>query len=218
MVMSPLRVAIIDPHEIVVAGAAHLLARHPERVTLVRMAGPDTVDVVLYGIDEGQHSHDLGLHRLRRDASATVVAFGWERESLPASLAIACGAHGFISKQLPSSDLVEQLEQVHRRHVEAQGIVARPPDDCRHPDIEAAGLTGREIEVLSLIADGLSNDEIARRLYLSINSIKTYIRSAYRKIQVARRSQATAWARSRGLGEAMVDNQGAGGVLLQREA
>jgi NarL family two-component system response regulator LiaR len=218
MVMPPLRVAIIDQHEIVVAGAAHLLARHPDRVEVVTMTGRDTVDVVLYGIDEGQRSHDLCLHRLRRDASATVVAFGWQRDSLPASLALGCGAHGFISKQLSSVELVEQLEQVHRRHTGSHGDVACPPDDCRHPDIEAAGLTAREIEVLSLVADGLSNDEIARRLYLSINSIKTYIRSAYRKIQVARRSQATAWARSRGLGEAMVDNQGAGGVLLQREA
>lgn len=57
-----------------------------------------------------------------------------------------------------------------------------------------AGLTPRESEVMGLIAQGLRNDEIAKRLYLSINSVKTYIRSAYRRMGVERRSQAILWA------------------------
>lgn len=58
----------------------------------------------------------------------------------------------------------------------------------------ALGLSARESEVLALIAQGLSNQEVASRAYLSINSVKTYIRSAYRKIGVQRRSQAVLWA------------------------
>ena len=57
----------------------------------------------------------------------------------------------------------------------------------------AAGLSSREAEIIALITQGLSNQEIADRAYLSINSIKTYIRSAYRKIQVTSRSQAVLW-------------------------
>ncbi|MDP2774124.1 MAG: response regulator transcription factor, partial [Nocardioides sp.] len=57
----------------------------------------------------------------------------------------------------------------------------------------AAGLSPREAEILALITQGLRNQEIADRAYLSINSVKTYIRSAYRKIGVERRAQAVLW-------------------------
>jgi DNA-binding NarL/FixJ family response regulator len=62
-----------------------------------------------------------------------------------------------------------------------------------------ATLSSREIEVLRCIASGLSNDEVAKELYLGINTIKTYIRTAYRKIGVDRRSQAVLWAIENGL-------------------
>ena len=55
------------------------------------------------------------------------------------------------------------------------------------------GLSPREGEILALIGQGLTNDDIARQLFLSINSVKTYIRSAYRKIGVTRRTEAVLW-------------------------
>jgi DNA-binding CsgD family transcriptional regulator len=60
-------------------------------------------------------------------------------------------------------------------------------------------LTGREMEVLGLIAEGLTNQEIADRVYVSINSVKTYIRAAYRKIGVNSRSQAAVWCLQHGI-------------------
>ena len=60
-------------------------------------------------------------------------------------------------------------------------------------------LSPREEEILAFIAQGLTNAEIARNLYLSINSVKTYVRTAYRKIGVTRRSQAVAWGIQHGL-------------------
>ena len=64
---------------------------------------------------------------------------------------------------------------------------------------ELVGLTGREVEVLALIAEGLTNQEIADRVFISINSVKTYIRSAYRKIGVNSRSQAAVWGMQHGI-------------------
>ena len=61
------------------------------------------------------------------------------------------------------------------------------------------GLTAREAEVLSLITMGLSNQEIAERTLLSLNSIKSYIRSAYRKIDVDSRSKAVLWGVEHGM-------------------
>ncbi len=56
------------------------------------------------------------------------------------------------------------------------------------------GLSARELDILELVGSGVSNSEIAAGLYLSINSIKSYIRTAYRKIDVTTRSQAVLWA------------------------
>ena len=65
--------------------------------------------------------------------------------------------------------------------------------------VDLVGLTGREIEVLALIGEGLTNQEIADRVFISINSVKTYIRSAYRKIGVNSRSQAAVWGLQHGI-------------------
>jgi DNA-binding NarL/FixJ family response regulator len=75
-----------------------------------------------------------------------------------------------------SLDQVDQVDQVS--HAEPIG---------------ARVLTARERQVVALIARGYSNREIAGELYLSVNSVKTYIRSAYRKIGVERRTQAVIW-------------------------
>jgi NarL family two-component system response regulator LiaR len=63
---------------------------------------------------------------------------------------------------------------------------------------QAHGLTLRESQVIALITQGQTNQEIAEGTYLSINSVKTYIRSAYRKIGVSRRSQAVVWGLTNG--------------------
>ena len=70
------------------------------------------------------------------------------------------------------------------------------PVDAEVPPL--AELSRREAQVLHLVSEGLSNQEIAERSYLSINSVKTYIRTAYRKIGVTRRSQAVVWGMKHG--------------------
>jgi DNA-binding CsgD family transcriptional regulator len=73
----------------------------------------------------------------------------------------------------------------------------RTPDDAIYPGKEV-GLSRRESAVLAMIVRGRTNQEIASDLFLSINSIKTYIRSAYRKIGVRHRAQAVGWAMQNG--------------------
>lgn len=68
------------------------------------------------------------------------------------------------------------------------------------PTPDEHSLTGREAEVLNLIVRGLNNNEIAEVTSLSINSIKSFIRSAYRKIGVEKRQHAIEWALDRGYG------------------
>jgi DNA-binding CsgD family transcriptional regulator len=98
------------------------------------------------------------------------------------------------------AQLVTKLEEIR------DGAVVTPPWPGervvrRGHDWPGAehGLTARESEIVALIARGLSNRDIAERSYLSINSVKTYIRTAYRKVGVTRRAQAVVWGMQHGL-------------------
>ncbi len=194
--MGPVRVAIIDPHEIVVAGLHTLLARYPLRAQMVDWPSDDEVDLILYGVDdERATSHDAQLHALLRRSSAMVVAYGWTPDGRTAVDAAACGLHEFLPKQLAADVLVARIEDLHRNRRPAASLPQS--GDCH---LESAGLTGRELKVLTLIAAGHSNLEIAAELFLSINTVKTYVRTAYRKIGAQRRAQAVLWAEQHGLG------------------
>lgn len=62
-----------------------------------------------------------------------------------------------------------------------------------------AGLTEREYDIVRLIATGITNQEVGRALFVSVNTVKSYVRSAYRKMGVQTRSQAVVWAFDHGL-------------------
>jgi DNA-binding NarL/FixJ family response regulator len=89
--------------------------------------------------------------------------------------------------------LVQAIEDVHDgKTVVPSGVVVRDKVAGDWPGKDL-GLSAREAEIIALITQGLSNQDIAERSYLSINSVKTYIRTAYRKMGVASRSQAVLW-------------------------
>ena len=152
--------------------------------------------MVLYGVREQQPGHDAELHALLRTHAATVIALGWSSDTPQAQWALSCGAQAHLSKTLTGHELVARVEQVHR----AQGRPRELPADGHcHPAVRAAGLTSRELQVMALVARGLTNQEIADRTYLSVNSVKTYVRTAYRKLDISRRSQAVSWGIQHGL-------------------
>lgn len=80
---------------------------------------------------------------------------------------------------------------------------APPPLPWQHDPVEAAvtpvDLSDREWQVIVLVTQGLSNDEIAERLFLGLNTVKTHVRSGYRKIGARTRSQAAVWGSVHGL-------------------
>ena len=199
-----MRVAIIDPHEIVVAGLHMLIGQFADRVELIDCPGDPAVEVILYGVDDEESaSHDAQLHALLRNTSATVVAFGWNPSGPKALVAAACGVRDFVPEQLAADPLIRRLEDLrpNRNRARASGHQSSLLGDCDcHPAVADAGLTSRELEVLTLIARGRSNAEIATDLFVSVNTVKTYIRTAYRKIGVQRRAQAVCWALRHGLG------------------
>jgi len=112
--------------------------------------------------------------------------------------ALALGVDGFFSMGADEKELVAAVESAvtgwpagGAGHDPVAGSAT--PDAAGHQLGADTGLTAREADVLSLIARGLSNQEIASQLFLSINSVKTYIRSAYRRIGVESRAAAVSW-------------------------
>jgi DNA-binding NarL/FixJ family response regulator len=177
-------VGIVGHQEVLAKGLAAMLAAHPDRVTIVEV---EQADVVLYDV--------FGMHLVNGadlpplvQSRATVLAVSRDLRPDLRARAVAAGAHGWVSMSVRSRGLVQAIEDaVAGRSVSEQDRLGKD-----------VGLTPREVEVLALITQGMSNQEIAERLYLSINSVKTYIRSAYAKIEVTSRSRAVAWCLQNG--------------------
>jgi DNA-binding NarL/FixJ family response regulator len=196
-----LRLAIVDDYAVVIAGVASFLAA--ERVDVVETGASlpviTDVDIVLYDTFGQVDGTGVDLEEFVRDSGAKVVIYSWNLQPPMIREAVAAGARGYLSKVLTGPEIVAALERVMKGE-----IVILPGD--HETSVEgygdwpgrAAGLSPREAEIVALITQGLTNQQIADRVYLSINSVKTYIRSAYRKIQVERRSQAVLWGVANG--------------------
>ena len=158
------------------------------------------VDIVLYDTFGQIDGRGIDLEEFVRDSGgAKVVIYSWNLKSELIEQAIAGGASGYLSKVLTGPAIVEALERIMRGEtVVLAGDFETSAGGAGDWPGRAEGLSPREAEVLALITQGLSNQEIAHRVYLSINSIKTYIRSAYRKIGVTSRTQAAIWGLEHG--------------------
>ncbi|MFC4785243.1 DNA-binding response regulator [Nocardioides sp. MAHUQ-72] len=198
----PIRLAIVNDYEIVVAGVAAMLAPHQDQVTVVEMDSGmpvmSNVDVILYDTFGQVQGDGVDLEDLVHGSGAKVVIFSWNVQPELVSRAVTRGAAGYLSKGIGAKEIVDSLVRVQGGEVV---VPAREDGLDRSAGVWPGrewGLTEREAEVLALITQGLSNQEIADRSYLSINSVKTYIRTAYRKIGVTRRSQAVVWGMKHG--------------------
>ena len=80
---------------------------------------------------------------------------------------------------------------------------AHPPVDD-HSEAACAGLTAREIEVLRLVAYGMSDAQVADKLVVSLRTVRSHVRSIYRKLRVGSRSKATRWAIDRAVERRLV--------------
>ncbi len=193
----PIRLAIVDDYAVVIAGVASFLAE--ERIDVVETGASlpviTDVDVVLYDTFGQVQGQDIDLEHFVRDSGAKVVIYSWNLRPDLIDEAIAGGACGYLSKVLTGPVIVQALERIMTGEIVIMvGDHETSVDGAGDWPGRAAGLSPREAEVLALICRGLSNREIAERAHVSINSIKTYIRSTYRKIGVERRTQALLWA------------------------
>ncbi|MGI8529479.1 MAG: response regulator transcription factor [Geodermatophilaceae bacterium] len=201
---SPITVALVDDYDVVLIGVAHMFDRYRDRVVVAEIDAnepvADVVDIALYdSFAQPESNHDEIGVLVANPRARRVVVYTWNFHPELIDSARRQGASGYLSKTLPARDLVAALEAVHAGEV----IVSPPPHRARSaPGLDwpgrGEGLTDREAEILALITQGKSNAEVAALTFLSPNTVKSYIRTVYRKIDVASRTQAVLWGVNHG--------------------
>lgn len=183
---------VVSDHAVVAHGLAAMLhpaaARVDVTVGVLREAVAPDAEVLVYDVGRLAVRGPGELDDLIATGVPVVVVVSDLRPDLHAE-AVLGRRVGLVQQTMNSSDVVDVVFAAAAG--ELRGI---PVHLAGEPDVT---LSAREAQVLGLIAQGRSNAEIARDLFLSINSVKTYIRTLYRKIGAHRRSQAVIWAANR---------------------
>lgn len=198
-VRAPILVALVDDYDVVVFGLARMLEPYGERVVVVELdtnkAVEDVVDIALYDcFAQPESDHDEISVLIDNPHAHKVVIYTWNFHPDLIDSARRRGVHGYLAKTLTARELVSALEAVHAGDM----IISQAPQRARSASGldwpgRGEGLTDRESEILALITQGKSNAEVATLTRLSPNTVKSYIRTIYRKIDVASRTQAVLW-------------------------
>ena len=195
----PITVALVDDYDVVVKGVANMLDPYRDRIVIAEldssMPVKDTVDIVLYdSFAQPESDHEEIGVLVANPSARRVVVYTWNFHPDLIASAQQHGAHGYLSKTLPARELVAALESVHAGQIVISDV---PPRARSIPGLDwpgrGEGLSDREAEILALITQGKSNADVARLTYLSPNTVKSYIRTIYRKLGVGSRTQAVLW-------------------------
>lgn len=186
------RVLVRSPETVVRTGLTALLTGHVGIEVLgPSCRGDERPDVVVYDVLALLEDGGRELAWLVRHSGAAVVAADRSLRPDLAARARALGAHTVVPLTASSSELAGAVRAAVAAAAAPRPVPAAPTEQHLGAD---HGLTRRESDVLAGVARGLSNLEVAAEMHLSINSVKTYIRQAYRKIGATTRAQAVAWA------------------------
>ena len=199
---------IVDDHEVVREGLRLSLSRSPHirvvgeapdgasAVVLAERRRPDVVimDVRMPGMDGLDATREI----TEKVPGTSVLIFTAYSERSLLGRGLESGAKGYILKEAPHETLVRAIEKV----AAGEGYV----DPALMPDVLAANrrddmLTGREREILQLLADGMSNADVAGKLFISQETVKSHVRHILTKLEADTRTQAVAIA----LREAIID-------------
>jgi NarL family two-component system response regulator LiaR len=209
----PIRVLIVDDHLVVRRGLCALLATEPDiRVVgeaangreAVEHADRERPDVVLMdllmpemdGVEATWRilEHHPGIHVL------VLTSYGTDEKLFPA---VKAGAVGYLLKDAGPEAIVRAIRQAANGHSSLDPSVARRllREFSHHDDVQAPQepLTPREVDVLRLIARGLSNDEIAAKLAVSEPTVRTHVSNLLAKLHLKNRTQAALYALRAGL-------------------
>ncbi|GGM81333.1 DNA-binding response regulator [Longimycelium tulufanense] len=196
------RVVVVDRHPIVATGLRYALDNEPgltvvgeahDVASAMREITLTSPDVALTELDLGAEDGVELIRRLRRSwADLAVVALSDQVARVVA--AVKAGARGFLRKTSTVEEIVRAIRQVASGGAPVSPSVLPMLLVEVHEPGKQARLSAREVEVLRLVASGLSNVQIARRLFVSETTVKTHLRRVFRKLEVNDRTAAVASA------------------------
>ncbi|MGA7342552.1 MAG: response regulator transcription factor [Terracidiphilus sp.] len=204
----PIRILIVDDHPVVVAGLASMLgtqagmevagsaASGEEALELLRTTPADLLLLDLRM--PGMSGIDM-LHALRRNKIGVraIVLTSFETDE-DIYRAVQAGAQGYLLKDARQADMIEAIRAVHSgKRYFPRDIAARLAERMTRTN-----LTARELEVLHMLARGLTNKEIGSALDISGNTVRNHVNSIIEKLEVSDRTEAATTAIHRGLIEA----------------
>jgi DNA-binding NarL/FixJ family response regulator len=202
-------VLLADDHQLVRAGLEQLLATAADMTVVataadgaeaVRLAEETDPDVVLMDLVMPQMSGVEATRRIvERCPGAAVVVLTSFSDQERILDALDAGAIGYLLKDVEPAQLLAGVRSAARGESPIDPKAARQLLRARGERV-SAGLTPREIEVLSLVRRGLANKQIARSLDISERTVKAHLTSAFQRIGVVDRVQAALWAERNGIG------------------
>ncbi|MCX5010850.1 MULTISPECIES: response regulator transcription factor [unclassified Streptomyces] len=203
-----IRLLLADDHPVVRAGLRAVLDTEPDFAVVaeaataeraVELAAAEQVDVVLMDLQFGPGMHGseaTALITARQDAPRVLVLTTYDTDA-DILAAVEAGASGYLLKDAPPEELAAAVRTAAAgQSALAPAVALRLMDRMRTP---AEALTKRELEVLQLVADGLSNQQISKRLFLSQATVKSHLVHIYAKLGVDSRTSAVAAAATRRL-------------------
>ncbi|MEC4574957.1 response regulator transcription factor [Streptomyces virginiae] len=202
------RLLLADDHPVVRAGLRAVLDTEADFAVVaeaataeraVELAAGEPVDVVLMDLQFGPGMHGseaTALITARPGAPRVLVLTTYDTDA-DILAAVEAGASGYLLKDAPPEELAAAVRTAAAgQSALAPAVALRLMDRMRTP---AEALTKRELEVLQLVADGLSNQQISKRLFLSQATVKSHLVHVYAKLGVESRTAAVAAAATRRL-------------------
>jgi DNA-binding NarL/FixJ family response regulator len=204
-----IRVAVVDDHTIVRTGLVELLRSHPdlevvgsagdgeEAVALCVEHRPDVVlmDLSMPGMGGVEATRRIGEQA--PGVQVVVLTSFMDRERIEDAL--NAGAIGYLLKDAEPDEVIRGIHAAARGESPLDPRAARAMLSARRTAGPLDALTDREREVLVLVAEGLPNKQIARRLEITEKTVKAHLTNVFRTIGVDDRMQAGLWARRHGL-------------------
>jgi two-component system response regulator NreC len=220
-----IRVLVVDDHPVLKAGLRLLINAEPDMIIAGTAGTPDEAieldaellpDVILMDISLPTRpgypqAGPLGLEAIRsiiaQRPGARILAFTMHDDPSYLRAVLQAGGAGYLTKRAADAELLAAIRAVHQGgtylHPEHVRLLMEP--SASSPRVEAAAddayerLSGREQEVLRLIAWGYSNQQAAERLFLSVKTVETYRRRLMAKLGLATRTDLVRYAMRRGL-------------------
>ena len=214
-----IRVLLVDDHIIFRKGVAALLTNRQDIVIVGEASNGEEAlqaarellpDVILMDINMPVCDGLEATRRIKRELPhIKIVMLTVADDNQEIFEAIKSGAQGYLLKNLDPDQLYELLESISRGEAPLSGtIAAKILKEFTHPSLEsqeddetADELTQREISILELVVEGLTNKEIASKLFISENTVKIHLRNILEKLHLKNRIQAAVYAVRKGLVE-----------------